>query len=100
MRKEPLYEIGCVINHNFPQPKPGKGSAIFFHRWRNYNAGTAGCTAMSQDNLEKILCWLDKSKSPVLVQLPYQVYLQLQSTWNLPSLSKEIHSTKEGFYVD
>ena len=95
MREEPLYELGLVIHHNFPQPKPGKGSAIFFHRWRNCNSGTAGCTAMSQVHLEKILYWLDKSKNPVLVQLPYPVYTQLQTTckalftWNLPPLSIE-----------
>lgn len=93
MRAEPLYEIGLVVNHNFPQPQPGKGSAIFFHIWRNRNAGTAGCTAMSYDQLERILRWLDKSKNPALVQLPYHVYSQLQSTWNLPSLSQKISIT-------
>lgn len=93
MREEPLYEIGLVINHNFPQPKPGKGSAIFFHRWRNRNAGTAGCTAMSQDNLEKLISWLEKSKNPALIQLPYPIYSQLQCTWNLPTFINEINST-------
>lgn len=90
MRAEPLYEIGLVVNHNFPQPKPGKGSAIFFHIWRNCNAGTAGCTAMSHDQLERILHWLDKSKNPALVQLPYHVYFELQSVCNLPSLLQEM----------
>lgn len=86
MRKEPLYQIGLVVNHNFPQPQPGRGSAIFFHTWRNCDTGTAGCTAMKHDHLERIIYWLDKSKNPVLIQLPYPVYTQLQSVWNLPSL--------------
>jgi zinc D-Ala-D-Ala dipeptidase len=93
MREEPLYEIGLVINHNFPQPESGKGSAIFFHRWRHDHAGTAGCTAMSQEDLEKVLCWLEKSKNPVLIQLPHPIYSQLQTTWNLPSLISKIPST-------
>ena len=78
MGTEPLYEIGLVVNHNFPQPIPAKGSAIFFHIWRNCSSGTAGCTAMSYDNLERIIYWLDKVKNPVLIQLPYHVYSQLQ----------------------
>lgn len=89
MRKEPLYEMGLLIHHNLPQPQPGKGSAIFLHKWRTNNMGTAGCTAMSRDDLEQVLSWLEKSKNPALVQLPYPVYSQLLSTWNLPSLAKE-----------
>lgn len=86
MRKEPLYEMGLVINHNWPHPESGKGSAIFFHLWRNNNAGTAGCTAMSRDDLEEILLWLEKNKNPILIQLPFSVYSQLQATWSLPNL--------------
>lgn len=86
MREEPLYEIGLVVNHNFPQPNPGKGSAIFLHIWLNCNTGTPGCTAMSRDQLKRVLHWLDKRKNPVLIQLPTYIYSQLQPTWNLPSL--------------
>ena len=91
MREEPLYEMGLVINHNFPNPKAGKGSAIFFHQWRNKNIGTAGCTAMSFNNLKKIIYWLEKNKNPALIQLPNSVYSELKSNWNLPDLiTKEI----------
>jgi D-alanyl-D-alanine dipeptidase len=34
MNKESLYKMGIVINHNFPNPQPAAGSAIFFHIWR------------------------------------------------------------------
>lgn len=87
MREEPLYEIGLQINHNWPQREKGKGSAIFFHRWHHPRVGTAGCTAMSQEDLENLLSWLEKSKNPLLVQLPYFIYSKLQSDWKFPPLS-------------
>ncbi len=86
MRSVSLYKIGLVINHNFPNPQKNAGSAIFFHIWRNENSGTAGCTAMSQENLTHLLLWLEKSKNPVLVQLPISSYYELQSDWELPNL--------------
>jgi zinc D-Ala-D-Ala dipeptidase len=82
-----VYEFGCVINHNFPNPKRGAGSAIFLHIWNEDGSGTAGCTAMSRDDLLKVLNWLDRSKQPKLVQLPLPVYLEVQESWDLPKLS-------------
>lgn len=84
MREEPLYAIGLVVHHNFPSVKTGAGSAIFFHMWRNETSGTAGCTAMHQDNLNAILSWLDRSKNPALVQLPIHEYCERQNAWHLP----------------
>lgn len=84
MGTEPLYKIGLVINHNFPNPQAGAGSAIFLHIWRNKCSGTAGCTAMSEENLSKVLSWLNVSKYPVLVQLPIFGYHELKDGWNLP----------------
>lgn len=83
MGSEPLYELGLVVNHNFPNPQPGSGSAIFFHIWRDENKGTAGCTAMSHENMIEILAWLDRNKNPLLVQLPIDIYSELQKEWNL-----------------
>jgi hypothetical protein len=82
----PLYKIGLVVNHNFPNPFPGEGSAIFFHIWRGENLGTGGCTAMSEENMEKILYALDGNKNPILVQLPLFVYEDLKISWCLPEL--------------
>lgn len=87
MRMEPLYEIGFAVNHNLPNPKPGKGSAIFFHIWRSKQSGTAGCTAMSYDDLENLMSWIEKNKNPVLIQLPRSVYFKLQPEWDLPNIS-------------
>jgi zinc D-Ala-D-Ala dipeptidase len=88
MGNEPLYANGVVIHHNFPNPKPGAGSAIFLHIWRNQGSGTAGCTAMSQKDITAVFSWLDRDKSPVLVQLPIATYCKLQNEWNLPKMDK------------
>jgi D-alanyl-D-alanine dipeptidase len=86
MREEPLYALGMVVNHNFPFPMPRRGSAIFFHIWQSENQGTAGCTAMSRESLMELLFWLDKTKKPVLVQLPRDSYEHWQQLWDLPLL--------------
>ena len=82
-----LYELGAVIQHNFPQPLFAAGSAIFLHIWRSAQSGTGGCTAMSRENLFRILEWLDREKSPRLVQLPADQYEDLKKEWDLPDLS-------------
>lgn len=61
------YNYGFVINYNTSERIPGKGSAIFFHVSSGY---TAGCTGTSQENVIKILNWLDPSKNPVIIQCP------------------------------
>jgi zinc D-Ala-D-Ala dipeptidase len=89
MSEEPLYAMGLVVHHNFPNPKAYAGSAIFLHIWRGENSGTAGCTAMNREDLRRVLFWIDPSKSPVLVQLPIQEYRSLQMGWGLPVLVEE-----------
>lgn len=94
MAKESLYKIGLVINHNFPNPQRGDGSAIFFHIWRDEHSPTVGCTAMNEKNLTAILAWLERSKDPILVQLPLCAYLQLKNEWNLPSLINAVEEAR------
>jgi L,D-transpeptidase-like protein len=67
-----LYERGIVIAHNRNPILPGAGSCIFIHKWRHEGAPTAGCTAMSAENLKSVLSWLDKEKRPLLIQLPLE----------------------------
>lgn len=64
MKNVPLYEIGLVINHNYPHPIPEKGSAIFLHIWSDENSDTLGCTAMSHENLKKSFTGLKAKKIP------------------------------------
>ncbi|HVT61996.1 MAG TPA: L,D-transpeptidase family protein [Legionellaceae bacterium] len=60
----PLYQYGAVIQYNQMPVIPGLGSAIFLHIWRSQDAGTAGCVALQEKNVLKILHWLDKNKHP------------------------------------
>ncbi|QWT20275.1 L,D-transpeptidase family protein [Bacillus sp. NP157] len=78
------YRIGFVIEHN-PDGKKGQGSCIFAHLWRTPTTGTAGCTAMADATMERLLAWLDPKKNPVFVLLPKTEYARLRDSWNLPA---------------
>jgi D-alanyl-D-alanine dipeptidase len=85
------YRWGIVVGHNGGAqnaegnpPVPGVGSCVFLHIWGGPTHGTAGCTAMAQDELERLLTWLDPARKPVLVELPKAVYDRLSSRWKLP----------------
>lgn len=45
-RPDPLYDIVLLMDWNWPDPVPGKGSAIFIHRWRKPGHPTEGCVAL------------------------------------------------------
>jgi L,D-peptidoglycan transpeptidase YkuD (ErfK/YbiS/YcfS/YnhG family) len=64
LRKDDLYKFGVVIDYNMNPVVSGKGSAIFLHIWRSADRGTAGCVAIEEKNLVKILKWLEPSKKP------------------------------------
>jgi D-alanyl-D-alanine dipeptidase len=68
-RKDDYYEYGVWVLYNSNPATPGHGSCIFIHIWQNEDAGTAGCTAMSKENIIKLIHWLDKKKNPVLLQV-------------------------------
>jgi len=85
LRTDNLYKWGLFVAHN-PGAKPGAGSCIFLHIWRNSTAATAGCTAMPEQNLVKLLRWLDRAAHPVLIQLPQHEYEALPPRLNLPTL--------------
>lgn len=83
---DPAHKFQLLIKHNYlPHIKPGCGSAIFFHIWRdNGKTPTSGCTAMSEKNLIKLISWLDPEKHPLFVLLPESVYKELKNSWKLP----------------
>jgi L,D-peptidoglycan transpeptidase YkuD (ErfK/YbiS/YcfS/YnhG family) len=87
MREISLYTVGFTVNHNFPNPRVGAGSAIFFHVWRNAFSGTGGCTAMDKEDLMSVLSWLNEDKKPLIVQLPVATYEEWQKEHHLPVLS-------------
>jgi len=80
---DPRYKLGFVIAHN-AQRKPGGGSCIFAHLWKNADSATAGCTAMSEAVMRDLLGWLDPARQPLFVLLPRAEYLRLRQAWRLP----------------
>ncbi|MEJ2029305.1 MAG: L,D-transpeptidase family protein [Maritimibacter sp.] len=49
------YDIVLMSDWNWPQPLPGRGSAIFVHHWRRPRYPTAGCLAFRPDHLRWIV---------------------------------------------
>jgi zinc D-Ala-D-Ala dipeptidase len=85
------YKLGIFIAHNTDPALPGAGSCVFMHIWKEAGHATSGCTAMSEGSIESLLGWLDPRASPVLVQLPQEVYRReeyrpQEINWMLPTI--------------
>lgn len=50
-RADPLYDLVMITDWNRPDAVPGRGSAIFLHRWRRVGYPTAGCVAFAPADL-------------------------------------------------
>jgi L,D-peptidoglycan transpeptidase YkuD (ErfK/YbiS/YcfS/YnhG family) len=83
LRNDDLYKWGIFVEHN-RDARPGAGSCIFLHVWKGQAAPTAGCTAMPENEIVKLLHWLDPAAHPVLVQMPQSSYPAFQSKFHLP----------------
>ena len=83
LRHDDLYKWGLVVAHN-PAARPGAGSCIFLHIWRNSSAATVGCTAMPEPNLVNLLRWLDPVAHPVLIQMPRREFEDIRLKFELP----------------
>ncbi len=83
-RKDDLYKWGVFVKHNTPA-KAEAGSCIFFHLWRGPGKHTAGCTAMTEENILDLIKWLDASKEPRLVQLVKSDLPKFVENFNLPN---------------
>lgn len=53
-RADPLYDLVLITDWNWPNATPGRGSAIFLHRWRRPHYPTAGCVAFDPADLRWI----------------------------------------------
>lgn len=82
--KMPEYKYGVVINYNLPIPKPSLGSCIFMHIWTTPDKGTAGCVAMSEQDIKKLLAWIDPNKKPFIIIASINDYKMLSRTMRLP----------------
>lgn len=58
-RGDPLYDLVLLTDWNWPQAQPGKGSAIFLHRWRRPGFPTEGCIAFRPDHLRRIAALIE-----------------------------------------
>ncbi|WP_308917151.1 L,D-transpeptidase family protein [Jannaschia sp. LMIT008] len=59
-RADRLYDLVLVIDWNWPDAVPGRGSAIFLHRWRRPGIPTEGCVAVAPGDLR----WLVRHAGP------------------------------------
>ncbi len=85
MPKSGVYRRGIIVQHNWNQT-PSAGSCIFLHiRSRK---PTAGCTAMSEKDLLRLLVWLDPARQPLLVQLPAAEWPGRGAAWGFPATVK------------
>jgi L,D-peptidoglycan transpeptidase YkuD (ErfK/YbiS/YcfS/YnhG family) len=80
------YDLGVFVAYNSYPVRKGSGSCIFLHIWKNESSGTAGCTAMSRENMETVAHWLDAKKNPVLAQAPAEYYESYRQFWTMPKL--------------
>jgi D-alanyl-D-alanine dipeptidase len=83
LRTDNLYKWGVVVAHNSPA-RPGAGSCIFLHIWKDSRSATAGCTAMPERDLVNLLRWLDPAARPVLVQMRRPEYEAAHAKFRLP----------------
>ena len=68
---DPQYRYFAVINYNIPVrvADPPRGSGIFLHVMVP-GRSTAGCVALAESDLVKVLRWLDPAAEPRIVMAP------------------------------
>jgi D-alanyl-D-alanine dipeptidase len=82
--KSDVYKFGVFVDYNVNPAIPAMGSCIFMHIWSGGTEPTAGCTAMKESDILKLIGFLDKKKNPILVQLPQSEYNKLNLVYKLP----------------
>ena len=79
-RSDHQYELGIMVAHNTQGIKK-RGSCIFLHVKKEKDAPTAGCTSMNLEEIQKIASWLDKSKNPILIQIPKSLTQEIKKLY-------------------
>ena len=82
--KSDVYKYGIFVDYNSNPAIPGKGSCIFMHIWTKSTDPTAGCTDMTEASILKLISFLEKTKNPVLVQVPQSEYHKMKLLYKLP----------------
>ena len=57
-RDDHLYDFVIEIDHNTCPRVAGRGSAVFLHLARKNFSATAGCVAMTQASMQRLLTWI------------------------------------------
>lgn len=85
-QNDQAHKLKLFIHHNSgDQTRPGLGSSIFFHIWREDGARPShGCTVMAENHLRDLIRWVDPAANPVYVLLPREAYQRARVSWNLP----------------
>lgn len=60
------YRHGVVIGYNRNPVVQGAGSAIFLHAWLERGRSTAGCVALQEEDLVRLIAWLDPARQPMM----------------------------------
>jgi L,D-peptidoglycan transpeptidase YkuD (ErfK/YbiS/YcfS/YnhG family) len=84
------YHWLVEIRHNSDPPKPGHGSAIFFHIRRGPQKPSAGCTTMAEPDLVTLVRWLRADAKPHYALLPKAEYDRVWKDWGLPPPAKAV----------
>lgn len=84
MRRDDVrYKWGVVVDHN-SAAIPSAGSCIFLHIWKSSTTLTSGCTAMPENDLVRLIRWLDPTRHPILAQMPQAAYRSVRKKYGLP----------------
>jgi L,D-peptidoglycan transpeptidase YkuD (ErfK/YbiS/YcfS/YnhG family) len=81
---DPAYQWMVVIEHNYNDAQDDDGNSIFFHVRRGEHYRTSGCTTMAQDNLVRLIKWLQPGSNAMMVELTRADYARLGPAWGLP----------------
>ena len=65
-RKDNLYDLLIVLNHNMRPNFKNKGSAIFIHNARQNYKKTSGCVAIKKPHLIKLIKTIKKNTKVVI----------------------------------
>jgi len=79
LRSDNLYKWGIEIGYNQEPVRPGDGSCIFMHIWRGAGKPTAGCTAMPEAQLLRIIGELEYNKICTFILLTRSEFAQYKS---------------------
>ena len=69
-RHDTLFRYIVVVEYNTDPIVAGAGSAIFMHAWRAEGKPTAGCVAMAESDIKRIVEWLDPELRPHIMIMP------------------------------